>query len=266
MKKPSCGSSLMVAALLISQSLFMCSCGGGGSVSQFVSAKEASAAVAGAKTSSQMHSAVGKVLQATGIVPLTSGAQVIGQVTPNMQSGFEEYQLNAPSSGYPTLAQIYGIMNGDSLLAGNNLSLSAADVVASINSNLSAAYANPNNSAAASLILLSCPPGQIPASAPTLTVNTPMSPIQQLMLSKYLGELVNGNGSYVFTPSSSEADCISNCNAVFYAEIAAIGALTAACAFGSGFILTVVCGALGAVDAALASDARDKCKADCHNQ
>ena len=258
-------ASIAAVALLLSQSFLLCSCGGG-SVANRISPKQASNQVATATTPDQMHTAFNGVVSTTGIVRLTSTSNGIGAITANTQQGYEEYQLNAPPSAYPTLRQAYQTMNSDPLLAGIRLTLSAEDVAASIDSNLAYAYAHLNSTESATLVLLSSSPGHIPSQPPTITADSTLCPLQLLMLAKYLGLLVATRGNYHLGPTSAYQSCINGCNAAYYATIAAIGALVAACSFGSGFLLSVVCGALGAVDAALASDVRDQCRQNCHHQ
>ena len=257
-------ASTAAIALLLSQSLFLCSCGGG-SVAHHVSAKQASNQIATATDPGQMHNAFGSVVVSTGIATLTPKTTVIGAITANTQKGYEEYQLNAKVSDYPTLKQAYETMNADPRLAGIRLTLTADQVATSINSNLAYAYAHPDAKDSATLILLSSTPGHIPSQPPTMAADTLLCPLQLLMLGKYLGYLVATKGNYHLAPSAYQ-DCLNGCDAGYYAAIAIIAALVAACTFGSGLLATIVCSSLGAVDAALASDCRDACKTNCHHQ
>jgi len=249
--------SYFVVFCVFMQACLLISCGGGGGGGGALTTAKVSREIARANTQPQIHKAYDDAITISGLNgPVGGGTTAVYNVPANVQEAYEELQANEPASAYPTISQMYAVINNDPDFASGKLGLTDAQLVADLNSKLAAAYASPNSPPSnATLVLLSSTPGNIPSVAPTLTPDTKLSPLQRMMFGKYLGTL-----------AATRSLCTVGCYAAYYAILAIIAAAQADCTVDTGFIGTLACRALAGIARAAAKDLLNQCLAGCHDQ
>lgn len=243
-----------MAAVLLFESAMLLGCGGSSNHTPSVS--DVSHSVATAQTSSEMHSAYAAVVKLVAYdKPIVPGRTSTPVIPPVVMQGYEQLQLVEPESAYPTFAQAFSTVNDNPKLGTIKLHMTVDQVLANLNSRLPAAYADRGTPDSALLILLSSRPGAITATAPMMTANMKMSPLQRFVLPKVLAQLLASRGA-----------CEIACDVAYYAALGLIGALVAECEAATGFLGTAICIGVGAAAADAASAAHDACLDACHNQ
>jgi len=254
MKKVNRVLSYFVVFCVFMQACLLISCGGSGGGNGPLTTARASREVARATTQPQIHMAFDDIVKVSGFNgPVGNGSNAVYHLDPNVQTAFEQADASETVADFETVSDLYTAINNDPDFAVVKLGLSVTDVVAGINSKLPAAYANPNTPVNATLVLMSSRPGNIPSVAPTLTADTLLSPVQQLMFAKYIGTL-----------GATRSICTVGCYVAYAAEIAAIVAAKGFCL--KNKVNPFVCNILAGLARVAAKASLNACLATCHDQ
>lgn len=248
------GASILAIVSVLLPSLLLSGCGGRSGGNGGVTTKSVSSEIARATQAEGMHAAFAKVRSLTSLDEVfTPEADSQQPINESIREAFAIMQLTFTEDQYLTFGQLYAIFNDNDKVGPNFLGMTAIQAVQAINARLPGAYADPDRSANATLILLSSRAGNIPASAPTLTVDTRLSPVQQLMAIHHLAK--------TYTVRTS----CTMCYVQYAGMIAAILVFTTACGLlAPWFLIGCAAGALTLEAAAtfyLAS-----CLESCHSQ
>lgn len=234
--------------------LLLAGCGGGGSNEEpRLTAHGVSEKFANASTPEEMHQAMVGARRLTALdQSFPAAPDGVESVSDLIYGAVEGFELDHQASDDLTFGEVFDAVNNDEELGDNLLNMTAAQAVDYVNTRLPAAYANPDSGVNATLVLLSSVPGAIPTTAPTMTVDTRLGPLQQVMLIHYLASVV-----------STRVPCWV-CDVAYLAALGAIQAFLIGCRrtrVGIPF-----CQRTAANMRRAASAAYTACLATCHEQ
>ncbi|MGV3618639.1 MAG: hypothetical protein ACO1SV_25225 [Fimbriimonas sp.] len=247
--------SYFTSLILILQCLLFAGCGGGGgSTPSRPSVASVQRALADADTQPEMEAAADRFVRATALdTPITPNLPDRKGIPEEVVEVAAAAQLEQPANQRKTIGQWFALFKG--FLGADKVPMTEAEFVAGLNAEIPAAYAAPDRSSHnAMIVLLTSPPGVVGGTPPVVSASTVISPLQMLLLARYLS-----------TAAGARFPC-SLCYSQYNWTALGCFAATVLCIGATGGWLAAVCLVVEVACLGVADSQLQMCLSDCHQQ